>query len=338
MLVGTFQGIPDASHRWIAAARAGFSVTSEGERTDSDRLALRIIEDHDRGREEFGFSPVWVFPIPTLADAFAHGAMSRPFSAMFFVVYDVPEEDLIKIDARERANRHGALDDWQSMVTDSDDVSIIEYVVDESKLDGCERWTYWPFEVRKVSRDLPSPVDPGSRSFLDAYMRVNAPLFAFYDLVKEVRPQGDVFSYPVLDGGEGNLDVAFQSQWYKDQFLIARLPFVYAHVQSSLSSEPFAFNTARFVSVSRDMDRFRQLLESFALASIDSEPISLAEWKGIYDGFKGMVCDDLDVLTALYEGREPGRNDPCPCGSGKKWKQCHGRLNHQVRCKPFCQS
>jgi preprotein translocase subunit SecA len=22
----------------------------------------------------------------------------------------------------------------------------------------------------------------------------------------------------------------------------------------------------------------------------------------------------------------PGRNDPCPCGSGKKFKHCHGRL------------
>ena len=22
-----------------------------------------------------------------------------------------------------------------------------------------------------------------------------------------------------------------------------------------------------------------------------------------------------------------GRNDPCPCGSGKKFKQCHGRIN-----------
>jgi len=21
-----------------------------------------------------------------------------------------------------------------------------------------------------------------------------------------------------------------------------------------------------------------------------------------------------------------GRNDPCPCGSGKKYKVCHGRL------------
>jgi hypothetical protein len=22
-----------------------------------------------------------------------------------------------------------------------------------------------------------------------------------------------------------------------------------------------------------------------------------------------------------------GRNDPCPCGSGKKYKQCHGRVD-----------
>ena len=27
------------------------------------------------------------------------------------------------------------------------------------------------------------------------------------------------------------------------------------------------------------------------------------------------------------EGHKIGRNDPCPCGSGKKYKQCHGKLN-----------
>ncbi|MFH0830743.1 MAG: SEC-C metal-binding domain-containing protein, partial [Parcubacteria group bacterium] len=27
---------------------------------------------------------------------------------------------------------------------------------------------------------------------------------------------------------------------------------------------------------------------------------------------------------ALVKKTEPGRNDPCPCGSGKKYKKCHG--------------
>jgi len=30
--------------------------------------------------------------------------------------------------------------------------------------------------------------------------------------------------------------------------------------------------------------------------------------------------------TFKREGRKVGRNEPCPCGSGKKFKQCHGKL------------
>ncbi|PZQ56451.1 MAG: zinc chelation protein SecC [Variovorax paradoxus] len=29
-------------------------------------------------------------------------------------------------------------------------------------------------------------------------------------------------------------------------------------------------------------------------------------------------------VEALRKADEPGRNDPCPCGSGKKYKKCHG--------------
>ncbi len=37
-------------------------------------------------------------------------------------------------------------------------------------------------------------------------------------------------------------------------------------------------------------------------------------------------ADDFDE-PATYKRRQPkvGRNDPCPCGSGKKYKQCHGK-------------
>ncbi len=30
----------------------------------------------------------------------------------------------------------------------------------------------------------------------------------------------------------------------------------------------------------------------------------------------------------VRDGRKVGRNEPCPCGSGKKYKQCHGKLVH----------
>ena len=34
--------------------------------------------------------------------------------------------------------------------------------------------------------------------------------------------------------------------------------------------------------------------------------------------------DELKNPTVRYETPPPGRNDPCPCGSGKKYKKCHG--------------
>jgi len=38
------------------------------------------------------------------------------------------------------------------------------------------------------------------------------------------------------------------------------------------------------------------------------------------------TVDAHTVAQALPDGVRVGRNDPCPCGSGKKYKQCHGKL------------
>ena len=33
------------------------------------------------------------------------------------------------------------------------------------------------------------------------------------------------------------------------------------------------------------------------------------------------------VAAPIKAGPKVGRNDPCPCGSGKKYKLCHGALS-----------
>ena len=35
---------------------------------------------------------------------------------------------------------------------------------------------------------------------------------------------------------------------------------------------------------------------------------------------------EAHVQPFVREGRKVGRNEPCPCGSGKKYKQCHGKI------------
>lgn len=33
----------------------------------------------------------------------------------------------------------------------------------------------------------------------------------------------------------------------------------------------------------------------------------------------------LDINYVLSPVKKVGKNDPCPCGSGRKYKNCHGR-------------
>ncbi len=44
------------------------------------------------------------------------------------------------------------------------------------------------------------------------------------------------------------------------------------------------------------------------------------------DGAEGAEQTEEAAQPFVREGQKVGRNDPCPCGSGKKYKQCHGKL------------
>ena len=53
-------------------------------------------------------------------------------------------------------------------------------------------------------------------------------------------------------------------------------------------------------------------------------------YETILENFKliEQLMDDPPVAIIEGEqGRSVSRNAPCPCGSGKKYKRCHGKLN-----------
>ena len=53
----------------------------------------------------------------------------------------------------------------------------------------------------------------------------------------------------------------------------------------------------------------------------------LPQWKHIFDEetLKTLYREQKKSGTVV-KGPKTGRNDPCPCGSGKKYKQCCGRI------------
>ena len=52
----------------------------------------------------------------------------------------------------------------------------------------------------------------------------------------------------------------------------------------------------------------------------------LPQWKEIYseEELKKLYKEQKESTT-IRKGKKVGRNDPCPCGSGKKYKKCCGR-------------
>jgi uncharacterized protein len=61
------------------------------------------------------------------------------------------------------------------------------------------------------------------------------------------------------------------------------------------------------------------------------DALAFEERKDLIDGLPQMLHDlnayrfeHLVSHTPIRKAAAPGRNDPCPCGSGKKYKKCHG--------------
>jgi len=68
----------------------------------------------------------------------------------------------------------------------------------------------------------------------------------------------------------------------------------------------------------------QQLAE--AAQVMEAQASQLANVTYTHPNEDGSVSQETDPATLAQEVPKVGRNDPCPCGSGKKYKACHGRL------------
>ena len=52
---------------------------------------------------------------------------------------------------------------------------------------------------------------------------------------------------------------------------------------------------------------------------------TLPQWENVLSEEKIVeIIKDFKRSKTVHKEKEPGRNDPCPCGSGKKYKKCCG--------------
>ena len=63
-----------------------------------------------------------------------------------------------------------------------------------------------------------------------------------------------------------------------------------------------------------------------ATEAVEAQAEQFANVSYTHPNEDGSVSTETDPATAAPPAPRVGRNDPCPCGSGKKYKACHGKL------------
>lgn len=92
---------------------------------------------------------------------------------------------------------------------------------------------------------------------------------------------------------------------------------------SEFDEDEFSYNETDDVSTS---ERFAgsPMLDGGAVSS-SSSSASGASSQQQYSYSHGDGGPESEVQTFVRDEEKVGRNDPCPCGSGKKYKKCHGK-------------
>ena len=82
-------------------------------------------------------------------------------------------------------------------------------------------------------------------------------------------------------------------------------------VQNMIAKDPSL--KQRFIKVAKQMEA----------DGVDMNSIS-AMRKWAKENQKKIREQEYGAIKPIVKEKEPGRNDPCPCGSGKKYKKCCG--------------
>lgn len=95
-------------------------------------------------------------------------------------------------------------------------------------------------------------------------------------------------------------------------------------INSSLNTPNALEEMSEESSIDLDID-FEKLFFNMLKAEADYL-YSLEEWADVLEEEKCLeIIKDYKRSKIVVKEKEPGRNDPCPCGSGKKYKKCCGK-------------
>jgi len=100
---------------------------------------------------------------------------------------------------------------------------------------------------------------------------------------------------------------------------------LFSHLLERLKQEVIAIlSRVQISSAEEDMQRMEEQRQSQSGMAFEHP-----DAQGSLGGDLPVPAQPADAQQAPFvrDGRKVGRNEPCPCGSGKKFKQCHGKVS-----------
>jgi preprotein translocase subunit SecA len=205
--------------------------------------------------------------------------------------------------------------------------------------------------TREVQAQFAVVVDPKSPELVERNIdreavlgklleRVDAKLAEKVEMFADIARKYADFRTPTFDGVARNILLETLDHLWKDHLLTMD------HLKEGVGLQGYAGKDPKRVYQTEGFELFREMfgrIRSRAVEQVFRVMIELpsaerlaelrsaeearrtAQQKRLHEQHGGSPAEaPVAPQTVVREGPKVGRNDPCPCGSGKKFKKCHG--------------
>ena len=233
------------------------------------------------------------------------GRQGDPGETRFFVSL---EDELMRIFGSERVKN------MMGKLGIAEDEPIEAKLVSKAIESAQEKIEGFNFDARKHVLEYDDVMNKQRKAIYDRRKKI---LFASADGIKEIAKENlaEGASEEILKGKEPDLLRQLLLQTI-DLLWIEHLEAM-EYMRSSVRLRAYGQRDPLIEYKNEAIQLFRQLE-----ASIKLQFSHLAEHSNVQHP---MMHNAEPVKHSMFDKKKVGRNDPCPCGSGKKYKRCHGK-------------
>lgn len=257
---------------------------------------------------------IWAVPAENLEDLFLSSfccAPNRMEALIFFECENYIRIDKVKWYQAIKDHPNGGINPKDYISNDSDDLHS-EFLVETIELENIKMLIPL-FEVGDSSDIL-------SRGSLKLEGEPANYLWGLASrIVHELRMPGEANMAFGMDENYAKYRADFQPR--KIAFELVYMPF--AHKFLTAKPGQITFNVVYLAKMfSHNAAQFLRLSNKFTYWSYND--CSLEGFDSIIEEMRHYILDNEEVAERLIGGPPIGWNELCPCGSGKKYKKCHG--------------